>query len=88
MLGAEVEPEALVQLGDDARKGFELLQRGPVSPFGAGRVEYAGLALEGDLAASRLLDPVRLHVDVLLHLARQLGAVGGEQPPQVAREDV
>ena len=47
-----------------------------------------GLALQRDLAAARLLDAVRLHVDVLLHLARQLRAVGGKQPPQVPREDV
>ena len=56
--------------------------------LGAHGVEHARPALEGDLAAAGLLDAVRLHVDVLLHLARQLGAVGGQQPPQVPREDV
>ena len=61
---------------------------GSVGALGAHRVEHAGLALEGDLSAGGLLDAVGLHVDVLLHLARQLGAVRGEQPPQVPCEDV
>ena len=40
-----------------------------------------------DPAAHRLLDPVGLDVDVLLHLARQLCAVGGRRS-QVSGEHV
>ena len=88
MLGPEVQPEALVQLGDDPRQRLHLLRRHPVAALRAHRIEHARLALERDLAAAGLLDAVRLHVDVLLHLARQLGPGHREQPPQVAREDV
>ena len=41
-----------------------------------------------DPPAARLLQPVRLHVDVPLHLARQRGPVRGQEPPQVAGEGV
>ena len=88
MLGAEVQPEALVQLGDDPRERLQLLGRRSRGPLGADGIEHARPALQSDLAAAGLLDPVRLHVDVLLHLARQLGAIGRQQAPQVPREDV
>ena len=70
MLRAEVEPEALVQLGDDPGERFQLLRLGPGVALGAHRVEQPGLPLQRDAATARLLDPVGLHVDVLLHLSR------------------
>ena len=88
MLRAEVEPEALVQLGDDPGERFQLLRLGPGVALGAHRVEQPGLPLQRDAAARRLLDPVGLHVDVLLDLARQLLAVRREQAPEVTREHV
>ena len=36
----------------------------------------------------RLPDPVRLHVDVPLHLAGQFGAVPRQELPQIAGEDM
>ena len=89
MLRAEVEPEALVQLGDDAGERLQLLRRAARGrSWCSTGSSTPGLALERDLAAAGLLDPVRLHVDVLLHLARQLVAVRREQPAQVPREHV
>src|SRR6266852_1140829 len=88
MFGAEVETEAFVQLGDDARERLQLPGSGLVAGARAHRIADPRPAFERDPAARCLLDPVRLHVDVLLHLARQLGPVGGQQPAQVAREDV
>ena len=56
--------------------------------FGPLWVELTGVALQFDATAAGLLDAVGLHVDVLLHLLRQFRAVGREQPPQMAGEDV
>ena len=88
VLGAEVEPEALVQLGDDPRERLDLLLAPAQVRLGLHRVQPAGPRVQRDGAAAGLLDPVRLHVDVLLHLARQFLAVGRQEPPQVAGEDV
>ena len=55
---------------------------------GRPRVEYAGSIGQPDAAASRPLQPVRLHVDVLLHFTRKLGSVSREQRPKIAGEDV
>ena len=52
------------------------------------RIELACFSLQRDSAAAGLLDAVRLHVYVLLDLARRLFAVGRDQPPQVTREDI
>ena len=52
------------------------------------RIELACFSLQRDSAAAGLLDAVRLHVDVLLDLARKLFAIGRDQPPQMAGEDV
>jgi hypothetical protein len=70
MLRPEVEPEALVQLGDDPGERLELLRLEPGVALGAHRVEDANLALQGDTAAPRLLDAVGLHIDVLLDFPR------------------
>src|SRR5712691_7369077 len=86
VLGPEIEPEALVQLGDDSRERLHLFRARPRATLRAHGVEHTRSALERNLPAARLLDPVGLHVDVLLHLARQLGPVRGKQPAKVAGE--
>ena len=67
-LPIEVQPETIVQLGNDAGQRLDFLRRQAIAPLGAHRIDHPGFALERDAAAAGLLDPVGLHVDVLLNL--------------------
>ena len=72
VLGPEVEPEALIELGHDARERRQLFRCGGVSAFRTYWLQRAIAPLQGDGTATGFLNPVRLHVDVLLHLTRQM----------------
>ncbi len=88
MLRSEVQTEALVQLGDDARERLHFALIGAVARPGAYRIEHSGPPLQRDLSAGGLLDPVGFHVDVLLDLPGQFLALQRYQPPEVSRKDV
>ena len=88
VLGPEVEAEPFVQLGDDLREHLDLVWLRSVRALRACGVQHPRPPIERDPTAARLPNPVRLHVDVLLDLDRQLLPVGGQQPAQVTREDV
>ncbi len=88
VLGSQAEAEALVQLRDDAGERLRLFGAAPTLGSRAYRVEHPAPALELDLAGRRLLEAIRLHVDVLLHLARQLLGLAVDEPAQAPREDV
>ena len=88
VLGAEVQPETLVQCLDDPRQRLQLLHAPAAVRLASGGVQGPGLSFQRDPAAAGLLDPERLHVDVLLDLSRQLVAVGRQQPPEVPGEGV
>ena len=70
MFGAEFDAKALVQFGDDPRQRLHFLWHMSVCVLRTDGVERSCLALKIDLAASRLLNPIRFHVDVLLHFVR------------------
>ena len=77
MFGTEFNAKALVQFGDDPRQRLHFFRYLAVCIFRSDGVERPGLALEINLAASRLLNPIRFHIDVLLHLVRQFLLVSG-----------
>ena len=87
-LGPRFRPKRSFQRGDDPRQRLQLFRRRPGGVLGADGIEHARAAVEADPAAPGLLDPVRLHVYVPLHLARQFVPVGRQQAAQVPREDV
>lgn len=51
-------------------------------------MEFPCLRLQVDLPAPRLLDPVRVDVDVLLDLPGERFVFRWEEPPQAADKDV
>ncbi len=86
MLRAQIQTESLVQLGDDARQGLQFVRGNLVASLGRLGIEHPSFAIESDFAAVRFLNPVRLHVDVLLNLSRQRIAVRRQQAPEVTRK--
>src|SRR5262249_284856 len=65
-----------------------LFRRQPITALGALGIENAGFAVEHNPTASRLLETIRLHVDVLLHLAWQLDLIGRQKSTQMACKNV
>jgi hypothetical protein len=86
VFGAEIETEAFIEFGDNPRQRLHLFRREDISALRTLGIERALGTLQPNATSARLLDAVRFHVDVLLHLARQLDAVGRQQSTQVSRE--
>ena len=67
----QFDPETLVQFGDDLRQRLHFLRSLRARILRGDRIERGRGALQIDLAPARLLNAIRLHVDVLLHLDGQ-----------------
>lgn len=75
VFGSHLDAESVVEVGDDAGKGFQLLRRRFALIFGAHRLQFVATSFQCDFSIADLLN-----------LARQFFPLYREQAPQMAGE--